>query len=220
MQLGDARAIDAALGVDAAGARTLGQGSLYPPHTRLGLDPTKRDEFANRISALRRAHAAQADTARASSLQILHLDQIRARFGRRWSQVRGKALSIVETSLQRELGRDDAYVAVSEVTYYIFRLGLKRRDADRRGALLAADMTERLCGALPGGVAVQLKTAAFDVDQGLAGIVSYEQLRNRIEAFTKSIDDQEARLFVENLWRLQTWFQPTLNVRKGLISAY
>src|SRR5215213_148342 len=82
---------------------------LYPPRTRAGLDPTKREEFLDRLSALRRAYLAQAAAARLSSLQIIDLDQIRRRFGTRWPQVREKALGIVEAGLQREIGRDDAY---------------------------------------------------------------------------------------------------------------
>jgi hypothetical protein len=193
---------------------------LYPPRTRAGLDPTKREEFLERLSALRRAYLAQAPSARASSLQIIDLDQIRRRFGTRWAQVREKALGIVESGLQREMGRDDAYVAVTETLFYLFRVGVARQDADRRARLLAADMTERLCGAIPGGVAVRLKTAPFDFAHGLAGIASFEQLRTRIEAFSRTLDDRELRLFLDNVDRAQPWFRPTIHLRKGLVSAY
>jgi hypothetical protein len=193
---------------------------LYPPRTRAGLDPTKREEFVERLAALRRAYLAQAPGARRSSLQIVDLDQIRRRFGTRWPQVREKALGIVEAGLQREMGRDDAYVAVTETLFYLFRVGVARQDADRRAGLLAADVTERLCGAIPGGVAVRVKTAPFDFAQGLAGLAGFEQLRTRIEASSRTVDDRELQLFLDNVDRAQPWFRPTIHLRKGLVSAY
>jgi hypothetical protein len=58
-----------------------------------------------------------------SSLQILDFDQIRLRFGRRWPGLRQKVLGIVEAAVQREIGKDDLYVAVSETLLYLFRSG-------------------------------------------------------------------------------------------------
>jgi hypothetical protein len=194
--------------------------SLYPPRTRAGLDPAKHAEFPDRMLGLRRAHLAHGPGSSLGSLQLLDLDQIRVRFARRWPQVREKAMGIVEAALQRELGRDDAYVAESDTRFYLFRIGLKRPDAERRGRLLAADITERLCGAIPGGVAVKMRTAPFDFDRGFAGVLSFEQLRTRIDAFGKAVDDHELRLFLDNAPRLEAWFRPTIQLRKGLISIY
>lgn len=206
-----------------AGAAAPGPGdgfALYPPRTRAGLDPNLREEFLERVSGLRRAYLAQPASAAMSSLQTLDLDQIRLRFGRRWPAVRPKVLGIVEAAVQRELGKDDLYVAVSETVLHLFRIGLRRRDAERRGRLLAAEITERLCGTIPGGVAVRLKTAGFDFNHGLAGIASFEQLRNRVEAFGKALDDHELKLFLDNVGRLEPLFRPTIHFRKGLVSAY
>lgn len=194
--------------------------SLYPPRTRAGLDPMKHAEFPERMLALRRAHLAHGQGPATGSLQILDLEQIRLRFARRWPQVREKAMGIVEAALQRELGRDDTYVAVTDTLFYIFRVGLKRQDAQRRGHLLAADITERLCGAVPGGVAVRLRTAPFDFDRGFAGVVSFDQLRARVDAFGRAVDDHELRLFLGNVQRFEAWYRPTFHLRKGLLSAY
>ena len=194
--------------------------AIHPPRTRAGLNPLKRDEFLNGLSAIRRACLALGRASGQTCLQLLDLQQIRYRFGRRWTPLRPKIFGIVESSLQRDLGRDDAYVAVSETLFYVFRIGLKRQDAERRGWLAAADITERLCGAIPGGVAVTLKTVPFDVGAGLAGVTSLEQLRNRVEAFSRSVDDAELRVFLDHAAQLQPWFRPTINLRKRLISAY
>ena len=194
--------------------------AIHPPRTRAGLNPLKRDEFLNRLSAVRRACLALGRDSGQTCLQLLDLEQIRYRFGRRWTALRPKIFGIVETSLQRDLGRDDAYVAVSETLLYVFRLGPKRQDAERRGWLVAADITEKLCGAIPGGVAVTVRTVPFDVSAGLAGVTSLEQLRNRVEAFSRSVDDAELRAFLDHAAQLQPLFRPTINLRKRLISAY
>ena len=194
--------------------------AIHPPGTRAGLNPLKRDEFLNGLSAIRRACLALGRASGQTCLQLLDLEQIRYRFGRRWTPLRPKIFGIVESSLQRDLGRDDAYVAVSETLFYVFRIGLKRQDAERRGWLAAADITERLCGAIPGGVAVTVKSVPFDVGAGLAGVTSLEQLRNRVEAFSRSVDDAELRVFLDHAAQLQPWFRPTINLRKRLISAY
>jgi hypothetical protein len=144
--------------------------ALYPAQTRAGLDPTLREEFVERLTGLRRAYLAQGGAAATTScLQILDLGQLRFRFGRRWPQIRHKALGIAEAAIQRDFGKGDLYVAVSETCYYLFRLGVKRRAAERRGRLLAAEITERLCGAIPGGVAAGVRRRPFDFGQGLAG---------------------------------------------------
>ena len=209
-----------AAGADPVAAPSGPEFTLYPPRTRVGLDPSRREEFIERVAGLRRAYLAQPAASAMSSLQILDIDQMRLRFGRRWPGLRPKVLSIVEAAIQREVGKDDLYVAVSETIFHLFRVGLKRRDAERRGRLLAAEVTERLCGTVPGGVAVRMKTVGFDFNHGLAGIASFEQLRNRVEAFGKALDDRELRLFLDNVGRLEPLFRPTIHFRKGLVSAY
>src|SRR3954453_964090 len=194
--------------------------AIHPPRTRAGLNPLKRDEFLNGLSVIRRACLALGRASGQTCLQLLDLEQIRYRFGRRWTSLRPKIFGIVESSLQRDLGRDDAYVAVSETLFYVFRIGLKRQDAERRGWLAAADITERLCGAIPGGVAVTLKTVPFDVGAGLAGVTGLEQLRNRVEAFSRSVDDAELRVFLDHAAQLQPWFraaQPADHRRPALL---
>jgi hypothetical protein len=209
-----------AAGADLVAAPSGPEFTLYPPRTRAGLDPSRREEFIERVAGLRRAYLAQPAASAMSSLQILDIDQMRLRFGRRWPGLRQKVLGIVEAAIQREVGKDDLYVAVSETIFHLFRVGLKRRDAERRGRLLAAEVTERLCGTVPGGVAVRMKTVGFDFNHGLAGIASFEQLRNRVEAFGKALDDRELRLFLDNVGRLEPLFRPTIHFRKGLVSAY
>ena len=53
------------------------------------------------------------------------------------------------------------------------------------GRRIASDITERLCGLLPGGSAVRVKTLPFDFDIGLDGVGSLDQLQARIIAFNQ-----------------------------------
>lgn len=193
---------------------------LYPPRSRAGLDPNQPDQFVPRIMALRKAFMSQPRVARHGSLQLLELDQIRQRFGRRWPELRAKVWGILEAALARELGPDEAYVAASETLIYILRIGLIRGEVERHGQLMAAEVTERLCGAVPGGVAVRLRTMPFDFDHGLSGVASFGQLRNRIEAQGQALDDAELRLFLDHVEQLRPLFWPTIHLRKRLVSGY
>lgn len=193
---------------------------LHPPRSRSGLDPSSREEFVQRLTAFRKAYLAQPRQARLGTLQLVELDQIRHRFGRRWPFLREKVLGMVEGALHRDLGGDDLYVVAGETLVYVLRTGIARADAERRGRLLAAEVTERLCGAIPGGVAVRLRHMLFDFDAGLAGIAGFEQLRNRIEAQGRTLDDAELRLFLDHAPAMRPLFRPMLQLRKGLVSAY
>lgn len=194
--------------------------SLYPPRARNGLDPKKMDEFAKRIAGFRRVYVAQREDQRLGSLQIYRFDRIRLRFGTRWEGVREKVLSIIESAFSRRLGADDVYVAVSEVEYYVLITSVGRQDAELRGARLAADITGKLLGTLPGGAAVGFKTMLFDFANGLDGVTTFSQLKSRIEAFGRSIDESEAALFAENAHRLRVHFKPTINLQKNLLHSY
>jgi hypothetical protein len=73
---------------------------------------------------------------------------------------------------------------------------------------------------VPGRGGGPAEDGGFDFNHGLAGIASFEQLRNRVEAFGKALDDRELRLFLDNVGRLEPLFRPTIHFRKGLVSAY
>ena len=62
--------------------------AIHPPRTRAGLNPLKRDEFLNGLSAIRRACLALGRASGQTCLQLLDLEQIRYRFGRRWTPLR------------------------------------------------------------------------------------------------------------------------------------
>lgn len=192
---------------------------LYPPRTRHGLDPRHLGEFARRIEAFRKCYMAQPGYRELGSLQILELGEIRQRFGRRWESVREKAFPIIETCLARRLGPEDLYLVVDEERVWVLAIGARRQEVETRGRLAAAEITERLLGTIPGGVAVRLKTMLFDFAHGLAGVASVVQLEQRIEAFGQAIDAAERKAFLEHAARLQVGFRPTVRLRTGRVVA-
>jgi len=192
----------------------------YPPRAASGLDPTDRAGFCRRIEAFRRHHAARPDAQRNGSLQILDIEQIRLRFGRRWASVREKAYQIIEGTLHKRLGAHDLYVLVDADHYFVFLTGAPRAEAEVHGRLIAAEITGRLCGTMPGGAAVRLKTIQFDFVQGFTGVTGLTQLRERVESVGRTIDVAELKLIQDNIDRLQLLYHPIINPKKRLISAY
>jgi hypothetical protein len=194
--------------------------TLYPPRTGRGLDPSRRDDFAARVGELRKLHVSQSDQRTHGRLQILDLEQIRLRFGRRWYDVREKAFQLIEHTLDRDLGDDDLYVVATETRLYILCTGSPRRDADLRARLIAATITERLCGVVPGGVAVRVKSLAVDMEILLAEVVNLRMLEERIEAAMQAADRAEKEAFAALRASLVPSWQPVLAPRRGMIGAY
>jgi len=194
--------------------------ALWPPRTRRGLDPKRLDGFARAIETFLRAHRAGPDHRRRGAVHFLSFEMLRQRFGNRWPGLREKALQIVETSLDRALGKDDLYVVVDETTVLLLVTGLTRGEAEIRLALVAGEITGRLCGTVPWGAALSLRTMPCDLDRLLAGVAGLRQLLERIEAAGRQADNDEMSRFVTAKPGLVTAFVPVLRVRKSMVSAY
>ncbi len=197
-----------------------GSFALHPPRTAHGLDPRHPGRFAERIEAFRRHHAALSAPRLTGGLQLLDIEELRLRFCNRWPSVREKAYQIVEGCLAKRLGAHDLYVAVEGDRFHLLTTDIDRLAAERRGRFIAAEITERLCGMVPGGVACRLKTTGFDLVQGLAGITGLGELETRIRNFGRQVDDAEAALFAAHESRIEALFQPILNVQKRLVAGY
>lgn len=158
----DAMTIKGAIAARAEGAVAApAPPALYPPRTAKGLDPTAGD-FTFRVEAFRRAWLAQPGARPVGYVQEIDLDPVRRHFGRRWVWLRERALQLVESTLEQRLGPEDVYLVMSENLVWVLALGVERRAIEVRGRLVASELTRRLCGALPGGVAVQFSTRLVD----------------------------------------------------------
>lgn len=193
--------------------------ALYPPRTDKGLDPTRPDEFARRLAEFRRRHATLPNPRLAGSLHILGLEQIRLRFGRRWPELREKAFQIIEHGLFKALGPHDLYVVADEKTILVLASG-RRLDAQAHIELLAAELTARLCGLAPGGIAIRCRSLPFDLLRGLAGVTSLAALRERIAECERAAETAERLAFSQIKERLVVGFEPILHPRKRLVAAH
>ena len=194
--------------------------ALYPPRSPSGLNPLDFGDFAARIQAFRKAHIEQPDYKVMGCLQIFDLERVRHRFGRRWPSIKEKAYKIVESALHKRLGTDDIYVASGESEIYVLTTGLDRPEAERRGFMIASDITSRLCGTVPGGNAIAVKDLPFDFGDGLDGITSFRQLVKRIEAYGRSVDGAELELFNNHADRIRMRYRPTVALQNQIIGTY
>lgn len=213
--LSERAAPSAAAGLTAAPLFT-----LWPPRGRKGLNPDRPGEFAARLAAFRCRHAALPDARLVGTLHLLDLSQIRLRFGRRWPELREKVFQIVEHTLDRAIGPDDLYVVADESTIVVLASGRRRSDAKAHIELVAGDLTGRLCGLVPGGVAIRVRTLPFDLVRGLEGVGNLAMLRIRIAECERDVENAERAAFAAVRERLLIAFEPLLHPRKRLVAGH
>ncbi|GBD42736.1 hypothetical protein HRbin40_00191 [bacterium HR40] len=200
-----------------------GQGAaftLYPPRGRKGLDPTHPAEFVRRLAEFRRHHAALPHARLLGALHVFDLAELRLRFGRRWPEIREKVFQIIEHTLDRVTGAHDLYLVVDETTLWVFTSGRRRSDAKAHMELTASELTARLCGLLPGGVAIRCRTLPFDLVRGLEGVSDVAQLRDRIAHCEREAEAAERQAFAAIADRLVVGYEPLVHPRKRLVAAH
>ena len=126
------------------------------------------------------------------SLHMFELARMKARLGPRWAEHRSRALAMLDAGLDREPARCDLRLDNGDTRYFAIRTADDRRDVRRQAELLAADVTARLCGTLPGGATIRVTTLAIDPEAALAGITSGTELLDRLEALTHRDDASAA----------------------------
>ena len=193
---------------------------LYPPRTRAGLDPALPGEFATRIARLRKAHRELSGRRDKGSLGIIDLTPVKERAGTRWDLVRPIVWANVEASLARRLEGPELYVAADEVTVWILALARERAEVDRRVALIAADITERLLGVAPGGAGPVARSLPFDYEAELATLAGMVGLRERVRRAQQALAEAEAALLREHAAELVALYRPVLALRVPLIVGY
>lgn|GEM_PF-6062477 len=193
---------------------------LYPPRTRAGLDPGLPGEFATRIARLRKAHRELSGRRDAGSLGIIDLAPIKERMGSRWDLVRPIVWANVEACLARGLRDVELYVAADEVTVWVLALARERPELERRLALIAADIGERLLGVAPGGAGPVARTLPFDYETELATLAGMVGLRERVRRAQRQLLEAEAALLREHASELVALYRPVLALRVPLIVGF
>ncbi|WP_159715939.1 hypothetical protein, partial [Geminicoccus flavidas] len=74
------------------------------------LDPGRPNVFRQRLEELRGLQQRAGGHPDLGCVQMLDLEQVRLRFGRRWPALRDKALQFVAAALERALGDQDLYL--------------------------------------------------------------------------------------------------------------
>jgi hypothetical protein len=106
---------------------------------------------------------------------------MRARLGWRWDTLRLRAVALLQSGLQRDLTLNDLLIEDGAQRLYVVRASSDRRQIERDAELLAADVTARLCGTIPGGAIIRVASLPFDPGLALAGVVSPDDLLARLE---------------------------------------
>ncbi len=176
------------------------------------------DGLAERIERCRTAARTAPPGEHGACLQLFDLGRLRARLGWRWDALRPRAVALLHSSLQQELAPADLVVEDGGQRLFVVRSSGERRQIERHGELLAAEVTARLCGTIPGGAIIRVATLPFDPVLALEGATSQEDLLDRVERASLQTAPKAAAL-VEPA-HLEARYRPVLHLRKRLVSAY
>jgi hypothetical protein len=191
--------------------------SLYPPRSAAGLDPLQPGRFAERLGAFRQHHRRLVDRRCRGGLFVLDLEELRRRFASRWSQAREKAMQLVEAAIARRLGPNDLYLALPGERVVLLLTDVERAAAERLARRIAGEITDRLCGMIPGGVACRASGTTLDLVADLEGVADLEAVEALLDAAAPADDGADAALAAVAASH-EPRYAPVLNVAKRLIS--
>lgn len=182
-------------------------------------DQLDDDEIARRIERLRATARDWPPAERHFSLQFFDLTRLKARLGPRWLELRQRAIALLQSGLVRNAGPDDLQLDDGDTGHFAVRSAPERGQIERQAGLLAAEVTARLCGTVPGGAIIRVTTLPLDPDWALAGIGSASRL---VECLGRLVRDGRAtQPAIASLPAdLRAGFRPILQLRKRLVSAY
>ena len=153
-------------------------------------------------------------------LQVFDLARLKARLGWSWPEQRGRAIAMIEAGLAREATPCDLRLYNGDARYFAVRAAGERRSAQRQSELLAADVTVRLCGTIPGGAIIRVATVPLDPAAALTGVATAAELLACLEALADGGDAAAHGPQAALPTGLQPRFRPILQLRKRLVSAY
>jgi GGDEF domain-containing protein len=204
--------------VGAAAAPALSGWQPYPPRSAAGLDPLEPRRFAERVETLRRHHRSLPERRGRGGVFLLDLDELRRRFAGRWVQAREKAYKIVEAAISRRLGPNDLYLALPKERFVLLLTDIERAAAERLARRIAGEITDRLCGMMPGGVACRASGTALDLVGDLDGVADLAALEALLETATAPTDGRAEMAITAFVAKHEQRYAPVVNVAKRLVS--
>ena len=177
-------------------------------------------ELASRITrCVEAARPQKLGAPRRYSLQWFDLMRLRVRLGARWSGLRSRAITLLVHGLERELGPDEFWLDGGADHLFVVRCTTERRAVERSAELLAAEVTSRLCGTIPGGAIIRVVTQPFDPSELLHVAATRDDVLSALEHLARGSTDPGSTPADANSG-LRARYLPLLNVRKRLVSAY
>jgi hypothetical protein len=189
-----------------------------PPLRDRAVSDLVDDGFAQRVERCRAAARAGSPAGLSACLQLFDLGRMRARVGWRWEALRPRAVGLLQASLEQELAPDDLVVDDGALRLFVVRAAGDRRQIERHGELLAAEVTARLCGTIPGGAIIRVASLPFDPDRALAGAASPAEVLDRVDRAWRQPEPGASDPIAPV--PLEARFRPVLHLRKRLVSAY
>ena len=134
--------------------------------------------------------------------------------------LRYRAVGQIQTGLARELGDEELAIDGGGDLLFAIHSAPDRREVERHGELLAAEVTARLCGTLPGGAIVRVTTLPFDPTTELVGATTAEIAASLARRLDPTATADQATTERRGAVALRPRFGPLLHLRKRLVSAY
>jgi GGDEF domain-containing protein len=194
--------------------------ALHPPRSGKGLDPRSADRLAARLEALLAHHRALPARRGKGGLFVVDISELARRFVKRWPAAREKAYQLVEGILVRRLGADDLYLALSGERFLLLLTDLERAAAELLARRIASEITDRLCGMIPEGVACRLRSLPGDLEAGLAGGHTVAALETLVAAAETPASIPGEAVLASLAATLEPRFTPVINVKKRLVSIH
>ena len=163
----------------------------------------------------------------AGSVELINLENIRQRLGKKWGKYREMAHRVVNDAIERRLTQHDVFTQYDELSYVIIFTGLEKRQAQLKIALIAKEIAMRLLGNDEHTELVNVKSLSMKAD-GTAGFNEIPSVDMMVTKFRElpadhfRDEDEEARENDQSskLSELQFIFLPMWIVKRNVISTF
>lgn len=198
-------------------------GALMPndrPPQRL--DPRDSDGFRREVLAYVRRSRLGGDTLFAGSVQVLGLEQVHARLGPSWAEVRPHIHQVVYQTVERHLTDLDLYVRVSEDRVILLFGNALKPEAEATARSIAVEIENRLADLVPGGAEISVASVAVPIDPGIDGaaVTSVESLARTLDRAISRRERENAAAAAEMAANTTPRYWPIAHLKKRMVSAY
>lgn len=198
-------------------------GALVPnerPPQRL--DPRDPEGFRREVLGYVRRSRLGGDTLFAGSVQVLGLEQVHARMGASWAEVRPHIHQVVYQTVERHLTDLDLYVRVSEDRVILLFGNALKPEAEATARSIAVEIENRLADLVPGGAEISVASVAVPIDPGIDGaaVTSVESLARTLDRAVARRERESEAAAAEMAATTAPRYWPIAQLKKRMVSAY